>query len=208
VVVATQMLESMISSPVPTRAEVSDVAIAVYEASDAIMLSAESAAGKYPVEAVRTMNSIAEATEHDPTWRPIVAPQRPPPEATGADAITSAAASIGETLNVAAMVCLTQSGSTGLRAARERPFVPVIALTASPAMARRLALVWGIHCVVAEDARDVDDMVDRGCRAAFTEGYARPGQRVVVVGGVPFGTPGSTNMLRIAFVGADGSGAL
>ena len=208
VVVATQMLESMITSPVPTRAEVSDVAIAVYEAADAIMLSAESAAGKYPVEAVRTMNSIAEATEHDPTWRPIVAPQRPPPEATGADAITSAAASIGETLNVAAMVCLTQSGSTGLRAARERPFVPVIALTASPTMARRLALVWGVHCVVAEDARDVDDMVDRGCRAAFTEGFARPGQRVVVVGGVPFGTPGSTNMLRIAFVGADGSGAL
>ncbi|WP_333825312.1 pyruvate kinase [Pinisolibacter sp.] len=208
VVIATQMLESMITSPVPTRAEVSDVAIAVYEAADAIMLSAESAAGKYPVEAVRTMNSIAEATEHDPTWRPIVAPQRPPPEATGADAITSAAASIGETLNVAAMVCLTQSGSTGLRAARERPFVPVIALTASPAMARRLALVWGVHCVVAEDARDVDDMVDRGCRAAFTQGFARPGQRVVVVGGVPFGTPGSTNMLRIAFVGADGSGAL
>jgi pyruvate kinase len=106
------------------------------------------------------------------------------------------------------MVCLTQSGSTGLRAARERPFVPVVALTASPAMARRLALVWGVHCVVTEDARDVEDMVDRGCRAAFTEGYARPGQRVVVVGGVPFGTPGSTNMLRIAFVGADGSGAL
>ena len=208
VVVATQMLESMINSPVPTRAEVSDVAIAVYEGSDAIMLSAESAAGKYPVEAVRTMNSIAEATENDPIWRSIVLAQRPAPEATGADAITAAAASIGETLAVAAMVCLTQSGSTGLRAARERPFVPVIALTASPAMARRLALVWGIHCVVAEDARDVDDMVDRGCRIAFTEGYARPGQRIVVVGGVPFGTPGSTNMLRIAFVGADGSGAL
>ncbi|MBV5263604.1 pyruvate kinase [Pinisolibacter aquiterrae] len=208
VVVATQMLESMINAPVPTRAEVSDVAIAVYESSDAIMLSAESAAGKYPVEAVAMMNAIAEATERDPTWRQIVAAQRTEPEATGADAITAAARQIGETLNVAAIVCLTQSGSTGLRAARERPFTPVVALTASPAMARRLALVWGVHCVVAADARDVDDMVDRACRIAHGEGWARPGQRVIVVGGVPFGTPGSTNMLRIAFVGADGSGAL
>jgi pyruvate kinase len=208
VVVATQMLESMISSPVPTRAEVSDVAIAVYESSDAIMLSAESAAGKYPVETVAMMNAIAEATEADPTWKGIVAAQRPETEATGADAITAAARQIGETLSVAAIVCLTQSGSTGLRAARERPFSPIVALTASPAMARRLALVWGVHCVVAQDARDVDDMVDRACRIAHAEGWARPGQRVIVVGGVPFGTPGSTNMLRIAFVGADGSGAL
>ncbi len=208
VVVATQMLESMISSPVPTRAEVSDVAIAVYESSDAIMLSAESAAGKYPVETVAMMNAIAEATEADPTWKGIVAAQRPETEATGADAITAAARQIGETLSVSAIVCLTQSGSTGLRAARERPFTPIVALTASPAMARRLALVWGVHCVVAQDARDVDDMVDRACRIAHAEGWARPGQRVIVVGGVPFGTPGSTNMLRIAFVGADGSGAL
>ncbi|MCE1237442.1 MAG: pyruvate kinase [Hyphomicrobiales bacterium] len=208
VVVATQMLESMINAPVPTRAEVSDVAIAVYEGSDAIMLSAESAAGKYPVEAVAMMNSIADATESDPTWRGIIASQRPEAEATGAGAITAAARQIGETLNVAAIVCLTQSGSTGLRAARERPFTRVVALTASPAMARRLALVWGVHCVVAEDARNVDDMVDRACRVAYGEGWARPGQRVIVVGGVPFGTPGSTNMLRIAFVGADGSGAL
>ena len=208
VIVATQMLESMINAPVPTRAEVSDVAIAVYEASDAIMLSAESAAGKYPVEAVKMMNAIAEATEHDPVWRQVVAPQRQPPEATGADAITSSAATIGESLKVAAIVCLTQSGSTGLRAARERPVVPVIALTASTAMARRLALVWGLHCVVTEDARDVNDMVERACRIAFTEGFAKPGQRIIVVGGVPFGTPGSTNMLRIAFVGADGTGAL
>lgn len=208
VVVATQMLESMINSPVPTRAEVSDVAIAVYEGSDAVMLSAESAAGKYPVEAVTMMNAIAEATERDPTWQGIVASQRPEAEATGADAITSAARQIGETLHAAAIVCLTQSGSTGLRAARERPFTPVVALTTSPAMARRLALIWGIHCVVTEDAHDVDDMVERGCRMAYSQGFARPGQRIIVVGGVPFGTPGSTNMLRIAFVGADGSGAM
>lgn len=208
VVVATQMLESMINAPVPTRAEVSDVAIAVYEGSDAIMLSAESAAGKYPVEAVTMMNAIAEATERDTTWRGIVASQRPESEATGADAITAAARQIAETLHSAAIVCLTQSGSTGLRAARERPFTPVIALTTSQHMARRLALVWGIHCVVAEDARTVEDMVDRACRISSSEGFARPGQRVVVVGGVPFGTPGSTNMLRIAFVGADGTGAI
>jgi pyruvate kinase len=207
VIVATQMLESMIAAPVPTRAEVSDVAIAVYESSDAIMLSAESAAGKYPVEAVTMMNAIVEATERDPNWRTIVAAQRAEPEATGADAIAAAARQIGETLSSAAIVCLTQSGSTGLRAARERPFTPVIALSASPSMARRLALVWGLHCVVAEDARDVDDMVDRGCRIAHAEGYARAGQRIIVVGGVPFGTPGSTNMLRIAFVGADGGAA-
>jgi pyruvate kinase len=208
VVVATQMLESMINAPVPTRAEVSDVAIAVYESSDAIMLSAESAAGKYPIEAVAMMNAIAMSTERDPTWRQIVAAQRTEPEATGADAITAAARQIGETLNVAAIVCLTQSGSTGLRASRERPFTPVVALTASPVMARRLALVWGLHCVVTEDAHDVNDMVDRACRIAYGEGWARSGQRIIVVGGVPFGTPGSTNMLRIAFVGADGSGAL
>ena len=208
VVIATQMLESMILAPVPTRAEVSDVAIAVYEGSDAIMLSAESAAGKYPVEAVAMMHSIAVASERDPTWRQVVAAQRPDPDANCADAITAAARQIGETLNIAAIVCLTQSGSTGLRAARERTFTPIVALTTSRVMARRLALVWGLHCVVGEDARNVEDMVDRACRISFDEGFAKPGQRIIVVGGVPFGTPGSTNMLRIAQVAVDGDGAL
>ncbi|HEY0302011.1 MAG TPA: pyruvate kinase, partial [Rhizomicrobium sp.] len=203
VVVATQMLESMISSPVPTRAEVSDVATAIYEGADAVMLSAESAAGQYAVEAVATMNRIAEETESDPLYRGILNAQRPAPEATGADAIADAARHIADTLDLAAVVCWTSSGSTGLRMARERPRPPVVALSPNIATGRRLAVVWGVHCVVTEDAHDQDDMVDRACRIAFKEGFAKPGQRVIVVAGVPLGTPGATNMLRIAYVGAD-----
>lgn len=203
VVVATQMLESMITSPVPTRAEVSDVSIAVFEGADAIMLSAESAAGKYPVEAVAMMNAIAEEVERDPTYRGIVAAQRTEPEATGADAISAAARQIAETLNLSAIVCFTMSGSTGLRVARERPYSPLIALSPDKDMARRMALVWGLHSVHSEDARDVDDMVVRATRIAAREGFSKPGQRIIISAGVPFGTPGSTNMLRIAFVGAD-----
>jgi pyruvate kinase len=203
VVVATQMLESMIASPVPTRAEVSDVATAIYEGADAVMLSAESAAGQYPTEAVATMNRIAEEIESDPLYREILNAQRPVPEATGADAIADAARHIADTLDLAAVVCWTSSGSTGLRMARERPRPPVVALSPNIATGRRLAVVWGIHCVVTEDAHDQDDMIDRACRIAFKEGFAKPGQRVIVVAGVPLGTPGATNMLRIAYVGSD-----
>ena len=206
VVVATQMLESMISSPIPTRAEVSDVATAIYEGADAVMLSAESAAGQFPVEAVSTMNRIAEETESDPLYRGILNAQRPTPEATGADAIADAARHIADTLDLAAVMCWTSSGSTGLRMARERPRPPVLALTPNLTTARRLSVAWGVHSVVTEDAHDQDDMVDRACRIAFKEGFAKPGQRVIVVAGVPFGTPGATNMLRIAYVGADDSG--
>lgn len=201
VVVATQMLESMISSPTPTRAEVSDVATAVFEGADAIMLSAESAAGQYPVEAVAMMNRVAQSVESDPTYPGIIYAQRAEPEATGADAISAAAHSVADTLNAAAIVCWTNSGSTGLRAARERPLFPIVALTPVHATARRLALVWGLHCVLTEDAKDLDDLSDRACRIAFQEGFAQPGQRIVVTAGVPLGTPGATNMLRVAFVG-------
>lgn len=207
VVVATQMLESMIASPVPTRAEVSDVATAVFEGADAIMLSAESAAGQYPVEAVRTMNKIAVEVENDLTYPGIIYAQSNQPEATGADAISAAAHMVADTLKAAAIVCWTNSGSTGLRAARERPMVPILALTPVPATARRLALVWGLHCVLTEDAKDLDDMAERACGIAFREGYAQPGQRIVVTAGVPLGTPGATNMLRIAYVGRMGSSA-
>jgi pyruvate kinase len=203
VVVATQMLESMISSPVPTRAEVSDVATAIYEGADAVMLSAESAAGKYPVEAVATMNRIAEEVERDPTYRTIIHAQRTEPEATGADAIAAAARQIAETLDLSAIVCWTSSGSTALRVARERPNPLIVAISPNLSTGRRLALVWGVHCVVAEDARDQDDMVDRACRTAFKDGFAKAGQRIIVVAGVPLGTPGATNMVRIAFVGSD-----
>ncbi|WP_420961375.1 pyruvate kinase [Brucella sp. IR073] len=204
VVVATQMLESMITAPVPTRAEVSDVATAVFEGADAIMLSAESAAGQYPVEAVATMARIAEKVERDPTYPGIIHAQRSEPEATGADAISLAARQIAETLKLSAIITYTASGTTGLRAARERPQTPIIALSPIVETARRLSLVWGLHCVVTEDARDLDDMVDRACNIAFREGFAKPGDRVIITAGVPLRTPGSTNMLRIAYIGADG----
>lgn len=204
VVVATQMLESMIQAPVPTRAEVSDVATAVFEGADAVMLSAESAAGGYPVEAVTTMSRVAEEVEKNEYYLSILNAQRPDPQQTGADVISSAARQIAETLGLAAIVCFTSSGATGIRASRERPTTPVIALSPNRQMARRLAVVWGLHCVVSEDARNLDDLVDRSCRIAYEEGFGRPGQRVIVTAGVPFGTPGATNLLRIAFIGADG----
>jgi pyruvate kinase len=201
VIVATQMLESMIVEPVPTRAEVSDVATAVYEGADAIMLSAESATGAWPDKAVATMDRISQAVERDSLYRSIVTAQRYEPQPTSADAISSAARSISETLRLAAIVCYTGSGSTGIRMSRERPDTPVIALTPIPATARRLALVWGLHCVLTEDARDLDDMVTRATRIAREEGFADVGQRVIITAGLPLGTPGATNMIRIAYVG-------
>ncbi|WP_209852801.1 pyruvate kinase [Rhizobium herbae] len=204
VVVATQMLESMITAPVPTRAEVSDVATAVFEGADAIMLSAESASGDYPVESVATMASIASKIETDPHYPGIIYAQRTPPEATGADAISLAAHQIAETLKLSAIVCYTSSGTTGLRTARERPQVPILALSPVIQTARRLAVVWGLHCVVTSDATDLDDMVNRACRIVATEGFGKPGDRVIISAGVPLGTPGATNMLRIAYIGSDG----
>ena len=203
VVVATQMLESMIASPVPTRAEVSDVATAIFEGADAVMLSAESASGQYSLEAVATMNRIAEAVERDPTYRSIIHAQRTDPEATGADAIAAASRQIAETLDLSAVVCWTFSGATVLRVARERPAPAIIAISPNLATGRRLAVVWGVHCVIAEDAHDQDDMVDRACRLAFTESFSKSGERIIIVAGVPLGTPGATNMLRVAYVGAD-----
>jgi pyruvate kinase len=206
VVVATQMLESMINNPVPTRAEVSDVATAVFEGADAVMLSAESAAGQYPVEAVATMNRIIEEVESDPTYRTIIQAQRAEPEATGADAIAVAAREIAETLDLSAIVCWTSSGATALRVARERPKPPIVAISPSMSTGRKLSVVWGIHCVVARDARDQDDMVDRASRITFREGFAKAGQRIIIVAGIPLGTPGATNMVRIAFVGDEATG--
>jgi pyruvate kinase len=203
VVVATQMLESMITSPVPTRAEVSDVATAIYEGADAVMLSAESAAGQYPVEAVSMMNRIAEEVESDEFYRQIIEAQHAAPESTGADAIADAARQIADTLELSAIVCWTSSGATALRVARERPKPPIVAISPNISTGRRLSLVWGVHCVVAQDARDQDDMISRACRIAFRESFARSGQRVIIVAGVPLGTPGATNMLRIAFVGSE-----
>lgn len=200
VVVATQMLESMINAPVPTRAEVSDVATAVFEGADAVMLSAESAAGKYPIDAVATMSRIAAEVESDQVYRAVINGQRAAPEPTGADAIAVAARDVAETLDLKAVIAWTSSGATGLRLARERPQPPILAITPNVTAARQLALVWGVYPTVAEDAKNVDDMADRAARIAGTEGFGVPGDRVIIVAGVPFGTPGATNMVRIAYV--------
>ncbi|AQS40860.1 MAG: Pyruvate kinase [Candidatus Tokpelaia hoelldobleri] len=204
VVVATQMLESMISAPVPTRAEVSDVATAVMEGTDAIMLSAESAAGQYPVEAVQTMDKIACKIERDSNYPAMISAQHPLPEATGSDAISLAARHIAETLNLSAIIAYTSTGTTGIRASRERPQTPIIVLSPVLETVRRLALVWGVHCVVTDDSTSLDDMVDGACAVACAEGFAAPGKRVIITAGVPFGRPGSTNMLRIAYISEDG----
>jgi len=201
VVVATQMLESMISSPVPTRAEVTDVANAIYDGADAVMLSAESAAGDHPIEAVTMMNDIAEVTEQDPAYRKVTDAHHGHLEATTADAISAAASQVARTVGASAIVTYTTSGSTALRAARERGLTSVLALTPALNTARRLALVWGLHCVHTKDAENFADMVAKACKISFAEGFARPGDQVVIMAGVPFGTPGSTNILRIAWVG-------
>ncbi|NNE21548.1 MAG: pyruvate kinase, partial [Rhizobiales bacterium] len=201
VVVATQMLESMIEEPVPTRAEVSDVANAVFDGADAVMLSAESAAGAWPEEAVAMMDRIAQSVEHNRDHRGLIHAKDAIPEPTSADAISAAARTVAETLKLAAIVCYTGSGSTGLRVSRERPEVPILALSPIPATSRRLSLVWGLHCVLTEDANDLDDMVSRACRIALETGFAQPGERIIITAGVPLGTPGATNMLRIAYVG-------
>ncbi len=200
VVVATQMLESMVRDPRPTRAEASDVATAIYEGADAVMLSAETAAGQHPIEAVAMMDRIVERVELDPNFRKIMDAEHPDPEPTSADAITAAARQVAGTLSAAAIVTFTTSGSTTLRAARERPPVPILCLTPDLGTARRLALAWGIHGVHTSDVTDVDEMVAAACWCAVEQGFAAPGQRLVITAGMPFGTPGRTNLLRVAWI--------
>jgi pyruvate kinase len=200
VVVATQMLDSMVHAPAPTRAEASDVATAVYDGADAVMLSAETASGDYPVEAVAMMNRIIERVERDPAYRRILDAQHPDPQATPNDAISAAAAQVAHTLSVAAIVTYTTSGSTALRVARERPEVPIITLTSKLATARAMSLAWGAHCVRTAELKRFSDMVDKACRIALQQEMAKAGDRLVITAGVPFGTPGSTNILRVAWV--------
>ncbi|MEM7654360.1 MAG: pyruvate kinase [Pseudomonadota bacterium] len=203
VVVATQMLESMISAPTPTRAEASDVAAAVYDGADAVMLSAETAAGSYAHESVHIMNRILEEVEVDPLYRSILSSVTFDPEPTAADAITRAAAQVARTVNAAAICTYTTSGSTAYRAARERPTAPLLVLTPRETTSRRLALLWGAHCVKTGDATSFGDMVRKACDVVLDEGFADIGQRIVITAGVPFGTPGATNILRIASVGRE-----
>ena len=204
VVIATQMLESMISSPVPTRAEVSDVATAVFDGADAIMLSAESAVGKFPIEAIGMMDRIAIEAEADPTYDVLVHATSTPPQETAADAIAAATHAVADTLKLSAIICFTATGSTALRVARERPGLPVIGLTPVVATARRLAVVWGMHCVLTSDPENLADMVKKACRIAFEEGFVRAGSGVIITAGVPLGSPGTTNMVRIAYVNEQG----
>lgn len=200
VVVATQMLESMIEAPTPTRAEASDVATAIYDGADAVMLSAETAVGKYPVDAVAIMDKIIQTVEHDESYLRIRAAQREQPDNTAADAISAAAGQVSRTIGAKAIVTFTSSGSTTLRVARQRPRVPILCLTPNLVVARRLALCWGAHCMKTADINSFSDMVTKACRAARADDFAAGGERVVIVAGVPFGTPGTTNILRIAWV--------
>lgn len=198
-IVATQMLDSMVHSPTPTRAEASDVATAVYDGADAVMLSAESASGDYPVEAVTIMDRIIRSVEADPLYRTLMNASRREPESTSADAISAAARQCAHTLSAAAIVTYTNTGSTTLRAARERPDVRILCLTPNLNTARRMTLTWGVHPVHGEDAHNFADMVQRAVRVALKEEIAKQGERLVITAGVPFGTPGATNILRIAY---------
>ena len=202
VIVATQMLESMVDSPVPTRAEASDVATAIYDGADAVMLSAESASGKHPIEAVEMMNRIIEEVESDPLYRQLIDASHTSARPGGdvAEAVCCAMRRAVGLLQAAAIVCYTSSGHTSLRAARERPEAPVLSLTPNLDTARRLALVWGIHSVHIHDVDDVRQMTTIACEIARREGFAEVGQTIVAIAGMPFGTPGTTNLMRIATV--------
>ena len=198
VIVATQMLESMIESPMPTRAEVSDVATAIYEGADAVMLSAESAAGKFPIEAVTTMNNVAVSVESDPTYRNIIEASRSVNRATVADGIVSAAREIAESTNIKAIAVFSQSGTTVSLVARERPRVPIIALTPLMDTARRMCLTWGAHCVITEEQDRFKGAVISAVRAARQHGFATETDQIVLTAGVPFNVVGTTNILRVA----------
>ena len=198
VIVATQMLESMIESPMPTRAEVSDVATAIYEGSDAIMLSAESAAGQFPVQAVETMNNVAIEVESDPTYTEVMEASRKAKRNSVADGIVSAAREIAETTDIKAICCFTQTGTTALLTARERPRVPIIALSSEIETARRLALTWGTNCVLSGNKTRFKEAVVSAVRAALAEGLANETEQVVITAGVPFNITGTTNILRVA----------
>ena len=200
VIVATQMLESMITAPAPTRAEASDVATAVYDGADAVMLSAETASGAYPVQAVEMMDRIIQAVESDPQYQGIVEASHRDPEATSADAISAAARQVAQTLGAKAIATFTHSGSTTLRAARERPMVPILCLTPNLDVARRLSLAWGVHAVIDSGITSFTEAVQRASHVAIRDGFAEPGERLVVTAGVPFGRAGTTNSLRVAFV--------
>ncbi|WP_085810664.1 pyruvate kinase [Sphingomonas sp. TZW2008] len=203
VIVATQMLESMITSPSPTRAEVSDVATAIYDGADAIMLSAESAAGAWPVESVAMMNAIGEAVERDPMHGDRIRFTVTRPDPTTADALAEAAKNIAVTVSAKAIICFTTSGSTARRVARERPSVPLLVLTPRVETARRLGLLWGTHAVHTRDVDSFEEMVAKAKRVALRQRIVEAGDRVIIMAGVPFRTPGSTNVIHVVRIVGD-----
>ncbi len=200
VIIATQMLDSMVHMPTPTRAEASDVATAIYDGADAVMLSAETAVGDYATKAVAMMGRIISRVEKDPFYSQQMDATRLQPEATAADAITTAARQVSHTISAAIIVTFTSTGSTTLRASRERPLVPILGLTPRAQTARRLVLAWGVHAVETEDLHTFGDMVVTAIRVAKSEEIADVGDAMAITAGVPFGTPGATNILRIAWV--------
>ncbi len=197
VIVATQMLESMIESPAPTRAEVSDVANAVYDGADCVMLSAETAAGQWPEEAVLMMDSIARQVEKDEAYRQRVRLLETPPDATTADALAHACMTIADTVRISAIAVFTCSGSSARRVARERPAVPVMVLTPNMTVARRVALLWGAHPVATKDIGSFEEMIAKGKRMALRHGFGAKDTKLVVMAGVPFGVAGATNLLHV-----------
>jgi len=203
VIVATQMLESMIESPAPTRAEVSDVANAVYDGADAVMLSAETAAGEWPEEAVTIMDRIAAQVERDEGYLARVRFLETTPDATTADALSHACMTIADTVPIAAITVFTGSGSTARRVARERPSVPMLVLTPSMRTARRVALLWGAHAVITKDIGSFEEMIAKGKRMALRHGFGTAGSKMIALAGVPFGTPGSTNLLHVVTLAGD-----
>jgi pyruvate kinase len=198
VIVATQMMESMISSPTPTRAEASDVANGVYEGADALMLSAESASGAYPIEAVSMMNRIIERVEQDPHWPGVMLAEHGPMEDVDADILVAAARRAADSRNMNCLVAFTTTGGTARRLARERPLQPILTLTPNPSVAHRLALVWGIEARIAAQPDSVDAMTDEAVDIAVNLGLVPPGGRLLIVAGTPFGAPGAANLLRMA----------
>ena len=200
VVVATQMLESMITSPTPTRAEASDVATAIYDGADAVMLSAETAVGEYPVESITIMDRIINRVERDRLYRKITDAARSVPEATAADAISAAARQTAETISAQAIVSFSSTGSTTLRIARERPSVPILGLTPNQKVSRRLVLAWGVHSIRTKDVENFGEMMGKSVRIAKRQKFAQDGDKIVIVAGIPFGIPGGTNIMYIADV--------
>jgi pyruvate kinase len=196
-IVATQVLESMITSPRPTRAEASDAANAVLDGADALMLSAETSVGKYPVEAVDTMGRIIEAAERGLDKLPALLT---PPQTQGG-AIATAAASVGAVVEAKFLVAFTQSGDTARRLARHRNPVPLLAFTPEPSVRSQLSLVWGVETFLVPEVRTTDEMVRQVDSALRELGRCQPGDKVVIIAGSPPGTPGSTNALRVWTIG-------